>query len=77
VGRKEEGLLQWGVFGLPMVVELTWLFGAKEFVKSFKEGPKVLIVQSGGNSSGRFLEVAVYRVGGWKGLILILEGREG
>jgi len=44
------------------VVELTWLFGAKEFVKSFKEGPKVLIVQSGGNSSGRFLEVAVYRI---------------
>jgi hypothetical protein len=43
------------------VVELTRLLGAK---KSFMEGPKVLIVQSGGNSFSRFLEVAVYAVGG-------------
>jgi PP-loop superfamily ATP-utilizing enzyme len=52
------------------------LLGAKDFIKSFREGPKVLIVCSGGNSSGWFLEVAVYAVGGRRGLILIPEGRE-
>jgi len=58
------------------VVELTRLPSAKEFIKSFREGPKVLIVRSGGNNSDQFLEVEVYVVGSWKGLILIPEGRE-
>jgi hypothetical protein len=51
--------------------------GDKEFVKSFREGPKVLIVRRGGNNSCRFLEVAVYAVGGQRWLILIPEGRVG
>jgi hypothetical protein len=38
--------------------------GDKDFVKSFSEGLKVLIVKRGGNLAGRFLEVAVYAVGG-------------
>jgi hypothetical protein len=48
-----------------------------EFVKSFREGSEVFILRKGGNNSGRFLELAVYAVGGRKGLILIPEGREG
>lgn len=48
-----------------------------EFVNSFREGPKVFIILKGGNNSDRFLEVAVYEVGGRRGLILILEGRKG
>jgi hypothetical protein len=38
---------------------------------------KVLIVRRGGNLAGRFLEVAVYAVGGRRGIILIPEGRKG
>jgi hypothetical protein len=48
-----------------------------EFVKSYREGTEVFILRKGGNNSGRFLELAVYAVGGRKGLILIPEGREG
>jgi hypothetical protein len=60
-----------------MMEDLLWFLGDKKFVKSFKEGSKVLIVRRGGNTAARFLEVAVYAVGGRRGLILILEGREG
>lgn len=49
----------------------------KEFVKSFKEGRKVLIVRRCGNKDGQYLEVAVYGVGGRRGLLLIPEGRRG
>lgn len=55
-----------------MVQELMRFPGDKEFVR---EGPKVLIVRRGGNNSCRFLEVAVYTVGGQRGLILIPEDR--
>jgi hypothetical protein len=37
----------------------------------------VTIVQRGGNKSDRFLEVAVYAVGGRRGLVLFFEGRDG
>jgi hypothetical protein len=40
-----------------------------DFLKSYREGSKVTIVRKGENSSGRFLEVAVYDVGGRKGLV--------
>jgi len=49
----------------------------KDFVKSFREGSKVTIVRRGANSSRHFLEVAVYDVGGRKGLVLFPEGRDG
>jgi hypothetical protein len=49
----------------------------EDFVKSFKEGSKVTIVQRGGNSSGRFLEVAVYAVGGRREMIVFPKSRDG
>jgi hypothetical protein len=51
--------------------------GDKEFVKSFREGSKVLIVRRGSNPASRYFELAVYAVGGRRGIILILEGRGG
>jgi hypothetical protein len=60
-----------------MVEELLWFPGDKEFVKSSREGSKVIIVRRSGNFVGRFLELAVYTVVGWSGLILIPEGCEG
>jgi hypothetical protein len=38
-----------------------WL---EDFVKSYREGSMVTIVRRGENSSGRFLEVVVYDMGG-------------
>jgi hypothetical protein len=49
----------------------------QEFVKSFREGSKILIARRGGNRTGRFLEVTIFGLGGWKGFIIILEGRGG
>jgi len=34
----------------------------QEFIKSFKEGLKILIARRGSNQAGRFLEVAVYEL---------------
>jgi hypothetical protein len=51
--------------------------GDHDFVKSFKEGSKLLIAQRGENKAGRFLEAAAYGLGGRRGLILIPEGRGG
>lgn len=56
---------------------LQWCPAEKEFIKSFREGSKVLIARRGGNAAGRFLEVAVYGVGGRRGIIYIPEGRDG
>jgi hypothetical protein len=55
---------------------LLWFLG-EDFVRSFREGSKVLIVRLGVNVAGRFLEVAVYALGGWRGIIYILEGYDG
>jgi hypothetical protein len=49
----------------------------QEFIKSFRKGSKILIAQRGSNHAGRFLEAAIFSLGGWKGLILISEGRGG
>jgi hypothetical protein len=51
--------------------------GVEDFVKSFREGPKATIIWRGENRSGWILEVAVYAVGGWRGLILIPKGCDG
>jgi hypothetical protein len=45
--------------------------GDKEFVKSFTEGMKVLIMRRGGNKDGRFLEAAAYGMGRRRGILLI------
>jgi hypothetical protein len=49
----------------------------QDFVKSFREGPKVLIARIGGNKASRFLEATVFGMGGRKGFILIPEGSGG
>jgi hypothetical protein len=49
----------------------------QDFVKSFKEGLKVLIAQRSGNKAGCFLEATTFGLGGRKGSILIPEGRGG
>jgi hypothetical protein len=51
--------------------------GVEEFVKSYREGLKMLLVRRGGNRADRFLELRVHAEGGRKGLILLPEGREG
>jgi hypothetical protein len=56
------------------VESLLWCPGEKDFIRSFREGSKVLIVRRGGNVAGRFLEVAVYAVGGRRGVIYFPEG---
>jgi len=56
---------------------LLWYPGDKDFVRSYREGSKVLIVRRGGNADGRFLEVAAYAVGGRRGIIYFPEGYEG
>jgi hypothetical protein len=56
---------------------LQWCPEEKDFIRSFREGSKVLLVRRGGNAAGRFLEVAVYGVGGRRGIIFIPEGRDG
>jgi hypothetical protein len=62
---------------LLMVEEVLRNPGVEDFVKSFREGSKVTIMRKGGNRPGHFLEVAVYIVGGRKGLIMFPEGRDG
>jgi hypothetical protein len=51
--------------------------GKKNFVKSFCEDVKVLMVCGGGNKAGWCLEVGVFAEGGRKGVIWLLEGRQG
>jgi len=38
----------------------------QDFVKSFREGLKVLIARIGGNKPGRVLEATIFEMGGWK-----------
>jgi hypothetical protein len=51
--------------------------GVEDFVKSFQENSKVLIVRRCGNQAGRFLEVALLAVGGRKGFICSLRVEKG
>jgi hypothetical protein len=51
--------------------------GEQEFIKSYREGSKLLIAWRGGNKDGRFLEAAVFGLGGRRGFVLIPEGRGG
>jgi hypothetical protein len=60
-----------------MLETLLGFSGDHDFVKSFREGSKLLIACRGENKAGRFLEAAAYGLGGRRGLILIPEGRGG
>jgi len=84
VVEKRNGFSGWVLLGercvawlLLMVEEVLRDRGSELFVKSFREGLKVTIIRLGGNSSGRFLEVAVYDVGGRRGMVVFPEGRDG
>jgi hypothetical protein len=57
-----------GLLGIP---------AEQDFVKSFREGSKVLIARRGGNKAGNYLEATTFRLGGRKGSIFIPEGHEG
>jgi hypothetical protein len=84
VVEKRKGFSGWIWLGtecvawlLSMVEEVLQNPGFEDFVKSFSEGSKVTIVRRGGNSSGRFLEVAVFAVGGRRRMIVFPEGHDG
>jgi hypothetical protein len=50
--------------------------GEQEFIKSYRERPKILIARRGGNKDGR-VEAAVFELGSQREFILILEGHRG
>jgi hypothetical protein len=60
--------IQCSVWLVDMVVEVLSL-GKEDFVKSYCEDEKVLMVHGGGNKAGHYLEVAIYAKGGRKGII--------
>lgn len=62
---------------LSMVEEMLRNPTLDAFVKAFRGDSTATFVRKGENKSGRFLEVAVYAVGGRRGLILLPEGRDG
>jgi len=84
IGRKEEVFFRLVIVSAQCIgwlastmENLQWFPGEKDFIRSFREGSKVLIVRRGGNAAGRFLEVAVYGAGSRRGIIFIPEGRDG
>jgi hypothetical protein len=56
---------------------LLGILAEQDFVKSFREGSKVLIARRGGNKAGNYLEATTFGLGGRKGSIFIPEGHEG
>jgi len=72
--RLSSGCVAWL---LSMVEEVLQNPDSEDFVKYFREGSKVTIVRRDGNSSGRFLVVTVFDVGGRRGMIVFLEGCDG
>jgi len=79
--RRFSGLVLLGtkskVWFASTMDNLLWYLRDKEFVKSFREGSKVLIVMRGGNLTCRYLKVVVYAVGGRRRIIFIPKGRKG
>jgi hypothetical protein len=51
--------------------------GKEDFIKSYRQDEKVMMVRGGGSKADHYLEVAVYAKGGQKGIIWLLEGHEG
>ncbi len=60
-----------------MVEELLKSLGKEDFIKSYREDEKVLMVRGGGNKAGRYLEVAIYAKCGRKGIIWLPDSRGG
>jgi hypothetical protein len=60
-----------------MVEEALKSQGTEVFTKSFREDVKVLKVHKGCNKAGCFLAAVVFAEGNLKGIIWLLEGREG
>lgn len=78
--RKFSGLVLLGAQSIGWLfstLESVLRFSGKDFVRSSREGSKVIIVRRGGNVAGRFIEVAAYDLGGLRGIIYIPEGRNG
>ena len=69
--------LQCSIWLVATVEDALMFPGKKDFVKSFREYVKVLMVRRGGNKACQLLEVVVYAEEGWKGVIWLSEGREG
>jgi hypothetical protein len=65
---------EWLTSSLEVVLGLP---AEQDFVKSFREGSKVLIARRGGNKAGRILEATTFGLGGRKGSIVIPKGRGG
>jgi hypothetical protein len=72
--RLSSGCVDWLLL---MVEEVLQNPDSEDFVKYFREGSKVTIVRTGGNSSGQFLVVTVFDVGGRRGMIVFPEGCDG
>jgi hypothetical protein len=63
---------------LASILEVLLGFPAdQDFVKSFREGSKLLIARRDSNKAGRFLEATAFGLGGRRGSIRIPEGRGG
>lgn len=60
-----------------MIEEVLKSLGKEDFVKSYHEDEKVLMVRGGGNKASCYLEFAIYAEGGWKCIIWLPEGRGG
>jgi hypothetical protein len=60
-----------------MVEEVLKSLGKEDFVKSYHEDENLLMVRGGGNKVGRYLEVAIYADGGWKGIIWLPDSHGG
>jgi hypothetical protein len=71
--RLSSGCVAWLLL---MVEEVLQNPDSEDLVKYFREGSKVTIIRKDGNSSGRFLVVAVFDVGGRRGMIVFPEGRD-
>jgi hypothetical protein len=73
--RNFSGLILLNIQSLVWLISivecLLWFPREKDFIRSFEEGSKVLIVRRVGNAAGRHLEVADYAVGGRRGIIFI------
>lgn len=65
-----------GKFSVAWLKKLSDTLVRRLKLESSREGNKAFIAQSGSNNFNRFLEVVEYAVGGHRGIIIVLEGRE-
>jgi hypothetical protein len=84
IKEKRKGFSGFAVLGsecsawlLSVVEEVLGHLEIEDFVKSFREGSSVTFTRVGENRSGRFLEVAVFAMGGRKRRVCFPEGRDG